>query len=48
MSEEEIMGGYREQFGSGLVDTRISNRESEVRKPSFQIIALNPPYIYFA
>jgi hypothetical protein len=24
--------GYREQFGSGLVNTRISDRESEVRK----------------
>lgn len=29
-SEDSVMAGYREQFGSGLVDTRISNRESEV------------------
>ena len=27
---DSSMASYREQFGSGLVDTRISNRESEV------------------
>ena len=30
-NDGNVMAGYREQFGSGLVDTRISNRESEVR-----------------
>ena len=30
-NDGNVMAGYREQFGSGLVNTRISDRESEVR-----------------
>ena len=51
-NDGNIMAGYREQFGSGLVDTRISNRESEVRRVAYfflhiQMGELTSPSIVF-
>ena len=35
-SGSDLSGNYREQYGSGLVDTRISNRESEYQSKRLQ------------